>query len=420
MSKIKKGLTRLTDLDAAEVSLVSEGANRRRFMIYKNAGEKMPQPHEELQKLVSHADPEVMKGIDGYLEKNYAIGKGAAEAPGAKEDPREEKDENAEGMEQSQPGERSMHHAALKAIARIAHAMKGKIPPHVVHGVLDETGFRMADDAGEDGLVEDENMHGASSTGHAPVHASAHGGLEPDEEDEVDKGFMAIPEEIEGIEKEHMGGAVEAAHGAYKEHLEKLGYQKYPEAQMRMKSKDGKAVMKEKGEHVAKTATPDLSTVDAETRQKLETVFKSNQELVKKNADLEARLKAGEEKARDKEIVAKAATFTHVALPQEDIVAQLKDADKLSKESFERVCKSFETLNEQAKTSRLFGEIGSALPGEGSSADNAWAKIEKAADGWVAKSGKDLSKAQAIDAFLKTPEGSKMYAEYKNGRKDGI
>jgi len=236
-------------------------------------------------------------------------------------------------------------------------------------------------------------------------------------------GFKAIPEKIEGIEKEHMDGAKEAAHKAYKSHLEKLGHRMYPDAEMAMKNKDGKPVMKKKEEHVAKEfKTSNLDGLKPKARRELEGIFKSNKELIQKNADLEKSVREMKEQSREKEIVAKAATFAHVAIPKEDIIETLKDADKLGAKSFERVCKSFEALNEQGKTSKLFGEFGSNLPESGNSPEAVWAKIEKAAQGVVAKSadGKDLSLAQKTEIYLKTAEGQKMYDQYKAGRKDGI
>jgi hypothetical protein len=402
MPKVKKGLTRLHSLDADEVSFVPEGANRRRFIIFKSAGGKsMPKPHEELEKLISKAHPEVMAKVDEMLKAHHEKMAGV----------------HKDGEEQDYHEVHPHAHAAVKAISRIAAPFAGKVHPELMHGALDAAGHKLEHkEAALEGENEEEEYD-------EEEHEGQSGAMHVGDGHKLG-GFMAIPEEIEGVQKEHMHEAVAHANKAYHEHLEKLGYEKYPAAEMAMKSKDGKPVMKAKGESVSKSANgaPDLSTVDAKTRQKLEAVLKSNdntvKELVQKNADLEARIKAGEQKEREKEIVAKASTFKHIALPQEEIVATMKDADKLGKESYDRVCKQFETLNTQGEKSRLFSEYGSNL--SGNTGGDAWEKIEKAAEGYVAKSGQKYSKADGINAFLETADGQKMYADYKAGRKDGI
>ena len=488
-SSVNKGVKRLHSLDAAEVSLVPEGANRRRFLIFKSAkGNQMAQPNEQqqnLHKLISQTDPEVMKKVESHLAAHAQKMSGGKAPPAA---PVEKAPETAMGPMDDQA------HAAIKAIVRIASPFKGKIPADLMHQVLDAAGYEKAGDPVDPKLEETGNDDPAGTVG-AEGDASHVG------DGHKEAGFMAIPEMIEGedddvlkgwdgeeddegededegaddgdgelkgkkkkegakdgakdgdkedpkkeegkddgkkeakkgakkdVMKSHMHEAAQAAEGAYKEHMAKMGYEKYPEAKMHMKmkqemqkTKDGDTVEKEKGEKVSKsaTATPVLATVDPATKREMEAVFKSNKELVQKNADLEARVKAQEVAVREKEIVAKAATFSHIALPQEEIIATLKDADKVGKESFERVCKNFDTLNEQGKSSRLFGEFGSHLPNPGNSSDNAWLKIEKAAEGYVAKSGEKMSSAEATDRFLKTAEGQRMYADYKSGRKDGI
>lgn len=189
----------------------------------------------------------------------------------------------------------------------------------------------------------------------------------------------------------------------------------------------GSTVIKEgKGERVSTTDNaPDLSGVDPKVREQLELVFKSQRELVAKNAELEGknaelRKEVDTQKAegRKKELVAKAAGWSHLALPQESIVLQLELADKTG--SLELVEKSFTALNEQAQKGKLFSEVGSSLPGASAASGDAWGKIEAAAQGWVAKSGATCTKAEATDRFLQTAEGQKMYGDYKAGRKDGI
>lgn len=408
-------------------------------------------PHEELHQMISKTDPMVMKKVDEML-KSHGVQKapeGAAPAPTEPAGHEQPADPGGtDGGEHAPEGEHAggqlpeQAHAAVKAIVRIASPFKGKIPPLLMHQILDAAGFELTSPESGDGH-EVEGDPGAIHIGDGHKEASHMAIPEKIESEENDvlkfkvgkKKFGAEDgeddeDEDDGeeheVKKSHMGEAAKAANAVYKEHMEKLGYRKYPDAEMAMKVKKTKMAKHtlEKGEHVSKAApgTAQNLPMDAATRRQFELVAKSNKELVEKNDRLEKRVAAQEAQVREKEIVAKAASWQHVALPQDEIVATLKDADKIGKESFERICKNFDTLNEQGRTSNLFSERGSNLStaGGGNSSETAWAKIEAAAKGVVAKSGTKMSDAEAVESFLKTAEGQKMYAEYKSGRKDGI
>jgi hypothetical protein len=441
MSKVKKGVKRLHSLDAAEVSLVPEGANRRRFLIFKNKeGGSMPQ-HAELHKLIAQTDPEVMKKVEGMLKEHY---------PSRPENAGENAELHASGVDKAA---HDQAHAAIKAIARIASPFKGKIPPALMHSVLDASGFVNPSSVASDTLEESGLDNPAAELGVGDASHVGDGHKESQylsipskiegEEDDVLKGWDGEDEDDHdesdgdgelgggkqhggsGVMKSHAHEAIERAEKAYRDCMAEKGFAKFPEGKMHLKmkkTKDGDSVDKNKGGKVSKAApgAAPNPTVDPETRRKLELVTKSNSELVQKNAALEKRIADGEARERRKEIVTKAAEFKNVALPQEAIVEQLELADKAGKEMFEKVCKNFETLNAQAKSANLFGEIGSNLPNANSSSDSSWAKIEKAAEGYVAKSGEKCSTAEAVDRFLLTSEGKRMYAEHQSGRKDGI
>jgi hypothetical protein len=423
MPKVMPTLKRLHGLEAGEVSLVPQGANKKRFLIFKNAEGKM-QPHKQLLDLISKADPEVMQRVDERL-KQHAAQFGAepamdqpAQKPVQKEDMNDVAEENEVRAVAAPLDEQS--HAALKAVVRILSPFREKLPAGLVHDVLDAAGFEEAEEPSEaTGLYN--NAPGANRVGE--------GYQQPQLGDVMEAkagGFKAIPAKIEGeeddvlgeVKKSHLHEAVEKAQCVYKEHLEKLGYRAYPDAEMAMKTKDGEPVMKTKGEPVSKSAGSalDLSKVQPETRQQLELVLKSHKELVQKNADLEKRLQDHEEANRKKEIVQKAATFGNLPLPQDDIVAQLEDARKVSPEAYERVCKSFSLLNEQSKTSALFNEIGSSHPAAGSSSHDAEAKVKAIADGIVQKNANGMTHDQAMEIAWRTPEGQRLYAQYKAGR----
>jgi len=468
----EKSLTRLHQLKAKEVSLVPQGANGRKFMIFKNVeGKGMSKTHEELHKLISKTDPSILKAVEEALAAH--VGK-------------------AEGEEGQPAGMDEQAQTAVKAVVRILSPFKDRIPPALMHAVLDQVGFAV-EEAGEDegeeahdpegyadealeseeaegeGLEKTEHL-GSDESGvdknkiddeeadeeNEESHGSQSGAMGAGEGGMVGKAFMALPAHLNGkVSKEHLieahgmaskamaehlaksvddnasvgpgqlDKAMDYAHNCMKSHLEKLGYKMYPDAEMQLKSKDGEPV-DNKGEKVAKSNTAIRTDGAEKARQERELIFKQNKELVQKNVELEKsvsdlrkEIAEGKMELREKEIVAKAATFTHLGLPKEDIVAQLKDADKAGKEAFERICKSFETLNKQGKESKIFLEIGSNLPESGNGGDIE-AKIQAAANAYVAKSGEKLTEAQAYTRFMETSEGQKMYADYKSNRKGGI
>lgn len=395
--------------------------------------------HKKLHDMITRADPEVMKRVEKVLEGHCA----KALAPGG-----EGGDAEAVASEVSALDDQAQ--AALKAVVRILTPFKEQISPLLLHEVLEVAGLGPeGDDESEDeGDMEGDDMEGDMVEKEVPgamrVGDGRQKGGYPDDDkpDEISKiGFKAIPAKIESekeddlplgeptpgrendgelmVKKGHLWEAKESAEKAYKDHLEKLGYRAYPDAEMAMKTKDGKPMMKAKGETVAKSAPrADLSRVDAATRRELEAVFKTSKELIRKNADLESRLADRDAKDRERELVQKAATFNHVGLPQDELVATLRDADKAGKDAYERVCKNFATLNAQGRSSMLFSEIGTSAPGMVGGDSNAiWKQIENSAAGWVQKSGTRVSSsAEGVEAFLQSPDGQRLYSDYKAAR----
>lgn len=300
----------------------------------------------------------------------------------------------------------------------------------------DITGGSITKDDGEGGGTGYGMRPGGEDHGHHEEDEDddMEGDEREDDREEKEAMFMAIPARVESeddepfagstVKKGHMHAAAEAATKAFSEHLQKLGYDKYPTAKMgfaREMGDEDKNVKKGKGETVAKSNVA-ASPREREAQRKLELVQKAANDKIQ---GLEREILGMKAAERRKEIVAKAAEFTYLGLPSDDVVAQLLDADRLGKESFERVCKSFTALSNQNKTSGLFSEMGSSLSmsaGSNGTSENAWAKIEAGAMGLVQKSaggGAPMSKDQATTAFLQTAEGQRLYAEYKSGRAHG-
>jgi hypothetical protein len=230
--------------------------------------------------------------------------------------------------------------------------------------------------------------------------------------------------------------AMEAAAEAFREMLDELGHG-YPDAHLALLN-DGDNQLEgeeeinkmtketkesESKETVTKSApTGEQAILDAmpeAVRAKVEAIFKTNQDLV-------ARLEESEKREETRELIQKSAEFTHLGLAQDDVVAALRDAKKAGKESYERITKMFGAVSEQAKNSSLFKELGSSLPGglgtqsqasRGSDrvlpGDAVYAKIEKGAEGYVAKSGGAVTPEKAMELFLATQEGRALQREYE-------
>ena len=303
---------RLYDLDAAEISLVKKGANRRRFLITKSARGHMPAHKSSLQDKISKTDPGVMAKVEERLKAHYGEAEKSKVAPEGEDAAKIGKDGAEEDSREA--GLSSQAHAAVKAVVRILSPFKDELSPLLIHQILDDAGYELAEAKHEDGESSEDE-------------AAEHEGGEDMEE--AEKRFQAIPAKVEGdekdalpIAKEHFRAAAEEGEKAYKAHLAKLGYEKYPPAETAMKSlyksedeedqdedEGHEDVNKaKKGESVAKSSTsPDLTRLDPKTRASVESVFKSNRDLIKKTGELETMIKDRDAKDRRREIVAKAA-----------------------------------------------------------------------------------------------------------------
>ena len=440
-------MKRLSDLEPAEVSLVPKGANKRKFLVLKS-GEKSVMTKEELLKILC-AGPDTMKAVnkvikdfnDGYAnvvasheqvdaeKKPVASGfneldidemfnapiddKGLAatekaEPPAPVMPKQTEKANVPQNLDQEMGPLDDRAQSALKAVVRILTPFKENLSPVLIHEVLDAAGFQMAAQPTSDG---GDAMHKEASARQSP----------------------------EPIKEEHrieaMKVAKAAAKKAYDEHVQKLGYQKYPEEQIAQKdlaihvaghedddegeeeeqegtmhnpdaASEGKSAMHKTG--VMKSL---MEKVPAEVRPVVEAIYKGQLEAVKKANDLEKELATVTRAAKRKEMVAKALGYGKLGVDAESLADTLLVLSEKAPKEFEKVEKILQGANEQITKGDLFAEFGTnqARNGNGS-----WDAIEKSAEGYIAKSGEKVSKAEAVDRFLKTPEGVKMYDEYTN------
>ena len=289
--------------------------------------------------------------------------------------------------------------AALKAVARILTPFKEEISDSDVDGILADLGIQedagMMDEAEKmKKSKEDEDKKEAAKKSKEEddkKEAAKKSKEDGEEEDDVKKLF-AIPSDVK---EEHAVEALSKAKEAMDEHLEKMGYAKYPDAEMAQKAKGDDEVEKSKYSHV----------------------FKANKDLIQKAAKLEKELSDIRKENSTKEIVQKAASFDRLGLKKEDVIEVLTAAKEMGPTHYEKICKHYSALNEQAKTGSLFAELGSKLGNNGAS--DAEAKIDAAVAQIVQKS-KGVSKEQAYSDFLMTAEGKALYNEVKASRPGGI
>jgi hypothetical protein len=384
-------MQKLYDLETDEVSLVPRGANKKKFLVFKSLKGKKEMANKKVKKDAGGLAP----------RKDSAVYKD----PGMNEPMAHE-----DGAAYNRPlSDRAQ--AALKATARILAPHKDELKhEHVAHA-MKEAGIH----------------HGAGEEGH-------------DKEEEAMK-EEAYPEKVT---EEHQAEALEEAkksfEKAYKEHLEKLGYRKYPDNQEAVKSahhmededdddddgveKSGVAKgLTNEEDSVSKSKvykSVDLSVFPENQRRQLTDVFKSYdervRELVRKNDELHMEVRKRDEEAKEKELIAKAAEFKHLGLEREEIVETLRDASKLGEKAYARVVKQFEALNTQAKSGGLFNEIGTKGNTPAGDAD---AQIEQLVNSIVQKSDGTRTREEIYAEVLMSAEGQKIYRDYKVNRKGG-
>jgi hypothetical protein len=364
-------MKRLKNLDVDEVSLVDIGANKKKFLIFKNkSGEhSMSKTESNFSKIAKAL--KIKKDAEGDKEK-----------PVMKED--------AAGLSEGAQ-------AALKAVERILMPFKSEVSDNDLDAILSKLGISV------DG-------------GAAPVEMNKEAEAPIEMEKEKEDGMEAMMKEFAlpaSVKEEHAAEALSKAKDAMSEHLEKLGYQKYPSPEMTEKMKKEK----DDKEEMAKDKEGDKEEMEKSVQKAKDAdlIFKAHKELIQKNLDLQKKIDTMSEDTVKKEIVQKAASF-NIGLNQSDLVEVLTQARKVSPAHYEKVCKQFETLGSQNKTSSLFMELGSSMA---NSAAGVEAKIDAAVDAIVKKSS-GVSKEKAYSDFMETEEGRKLYAEMKKERPNGI
>jgi hypothetical protein len=384
---------RLHSLDPAEVSLVPRGANKRKFLILKSRDGAVPMTKEELIKSIS-CEPDTMKRVDKIL-KDFNDAKGMKPAATPVADNKQELVPAQKADEQMGEGpvdEKAQ--AALKAVVRILTPWKESLSPLLIHEVLDAAGFQMASGKAEG---EDMGMKQGSAT------------MSP-----------------EPVKEEHKIEAMKIAKDAYKAHLAKLGYQKYPTEEVAQKAvntdpdepaedEEQEGIMHDPA-GVQKSAVMKslIAKLPKEARGAVEMIYKGQLEAVEKAANLEKELNGVLRATRRKAMVEKASSFTNLGVGTEELADTLMAIADKSPEQFEKIENVLKSANQQIGKGSLFAEYGSSQ-GASRGSDVSWSQIEATAATYVAKTGEKVTKEQATDKFLETAEGKRMYNEYMNG-----
>lgn len=462
-------MKQLSGLEPHEVSLVPRGANKKKYLVLKS-GEKCEMTKEDLLKMIQ-GEPDVMQKVEELMaghvakdkltsegrkhiaEDNFAIPSerkypihdisharnALARSSGKPEEekvkaavyrkypslkPNVQKNTNLEGPLDDKA------QSAIKAVVRILTPFKESLSGPLIHEVLDAAGFQMA------AAENQKGDHMESKAGSATMSP-------------------------EKVKSEHHIEAMKVAKEAYKSHMAKLGYQKYPTEEIAQKDGDqpygekGKVVgddhvqdeeqegtihdpagaeksmekafghqmedddddedgeEMEKNQKIAKSL---LKGLPKESRKALEHVFKAQSELIEKNSELQNKLEAVTKTARRRDFIEKAAGFSHLGVDREKLADTFLALSESAPEQLDAVQKMLSAANEQVKKGNLFKEFGSS---QGTSGGDAWARLEQAAVGFVAKSGEKLTKEESVARFLETTEGKNMYSEYtasKEGR----
>lgn len=389
-------IKKLFDLEPKEVSLVDKGANKKKFLVFKeDKGSSMSD--KALLESIKNVDPKVMAKVETVVKrmKVVKIKKADGDMMPGKDSAVYKETHNVMADGESDRGAEMLDphaQAALKAMARIAAPHKDKITQEHIMNCMKEAGIGNA----EKPMGEQENHDGLMQKN------------------------LAIPQDVK---EEHHVEALKSADKMYKSHLAKMGYRKYSDPSLedangvtKSKNKDLDEDDEEDGGDVEKSAIEKmLKTVPEEQRPSIEAIFKAQQELVEKNMSLEKELKVERDARVEKEFQEKASQYKNVAGDKAELVAVMKAMDTETLAKFEKILKANDA---QINEGKLFAEIGSKL--SHTPAGGAEAKLDALVQSYVSKSDGKESEAQVYDRVIKTPEGRALYNEFKSNRKGGI
>lgn len=412
-------MRRLTRLSVSEVSLVAEGANRKKYLITKSRKKGSSMPDVSIQDSLMSVPQEKLEAFARIAKAKFK-GKDGKETV---------LDDNAQ--------------AAMKAAMRILEPHSKSIPAPKIQEMLEAMSADGADaaEAEDDAeLAEDETIMADEdelnkAKGRMPWQKDA--GEKDGDDDDADekrsakKSADADDEEDEdeddvnkcvdgpGIGETHFSGpaddrkkdALKKARASFVSTMKAMGYD------MAMNSGQSNSVSTAtppvERSNVAKSADHiNLESFTPEQRAALTPILKSQAQASERMAIELREAIAKSTKLQDeldrKEFVAKAAAFPHLG-PAEKLGEQMLALHKKDPEMLVQWLDVFKSANAASDASGLFEERGSRLGSMGGADD----KIAQAVAGIVQKS--NMSKEKAEAQFLETAEGRALY---KQSRKE--
>lgn len=154
-----------------------------------------------------------------------------------------------------------------------------------------------------------------------------------------------------------------------------------------------------------------LQQMDPDTRSRVESLLKSNEELSDTVSKLAERLDKSEDEKRLAEYVEKASTYTHVNANSEELGEILKSIADQDSDLATKVEELIAAANKQVEKAELFSERGSSRPG----ASDVLTEVDSQARELM-KSDSNLSLGKARDQVLRTNRelAARYHAEVRN------
>lgn len=182
-------------------------------------------------------------------------------------------------------------------------------------------------------------------------------------------------------------------------------------------------VKKEETKEGEAVTTENTQVQDKAAEERLTQVLKQNEDLVKSNEEMKAKLDAIEKaQAEEKEVqvqkefVEKAGQFKNLGINAEEFGPFLKELSGSNPEGFEKLVKVLKSANDSVGKSGLLDEVGSGAAGSTAGDGSAMEQLKAMAAGLVQKNEKKMTNAEAMAEVLKSKEGRDLYNKYESER----
>jgi hypothetical protein len=146
--------------------------------------------------------------------------------------------------------------------------------------------------------------------------------------------------------------------------------------------------------------TFDLSAVPDELRPTLEVIFKEHEQAVRKAQELEAVLKAEQDRRKTLEFVERAKQYTHLPINPDEFGPVLKQISESAPEAFQKLEQVLKAADENLRVAGSLKPVGRDSTGTGG--NTAWDQICALASQLVEKSEHKLSFEAAVDKVLQS------------------